>query len=468
MSDSRVILHLGLGSFHRAHQAVYLQGLHDQGLDNWSIVGGNIRADMDETIELLRRQNCRYTLETVAPDGTRAYQSIESIKSVIPYEKGLTSLSARGAAPETTIISFTVTEAGYYLATDDSLDLTSAELQADIDAARRGDVGGAIGSTIYGALTAILRARKQSGAGQVTLLSCDNLRHNGKRSRAGLLEFVQRINDPALTSWIEQHSTSPNCMVDRITPRPVEEVRQRVLSATGHDDPAALMSESFIQWVIEDNFCAGRPQWEKVGAELVSDVAPYEEAKIRLLNATHSCIAWAGTLAGYQFIHQGVGDADIRQLAYEYATNDVIPSLTPSPLDLPAYRDVVLKRFSNPGIEDSNQRVAADGFAKMPGFIVPTVADCLADGRSIDAVAVLPALFLSFLQRWHKGQLPYEYQDQAMDPAVAHEICNADDPVAEFCADHGLWGPLAGDKRLEAGVRNAAERVGHFLRTRDS
>jgi D-arabinitol 4-dehydrogenase len=199
----------------------------------------------------------------------------------------------------------------------------------------------------------------------------------------------------------------------------------------------------------------------------VGSVDAYEEAKIRLLNAPHSCIAWAGTLVGYRFIHEGTLDPVIRRMAHDYVTDDVIPVLDtpehPCPIDLPAYRDVVLDRFSNPAIEDTNQRVAMDGFSKIPGFIAPTFRERLARGESIDSVAMLPALFLAYLQRWHAGQIPYTYQDQAMDPAVAHAICEAADPVAAFCADRPLWGPLAGDARLVAALRRATARVQHFI-----
>jgi D-arabinitol 4-dehydrogenase len=251
-------------------------------------------------------------------------------------------------------------------------------------------------------------------------------------------------------------------MVDRITPRPTPDVAERVHAATGWDDQAPVMGESFIQWVIEDNFINGRPDWERVGVEMVESVQPYEEAKIRLLNATHSCIAWAGTLAGFQYIHEGSLNPAIRQMAMDYATDDAIPVLLPSPINLAAYRDVVLDRFDNPAIQDTNQRVAMDGFSKIPGFIAPTIRQRLARNESVASVAVLPALFLAYLQRWHRGQIPYTYQDQAMDPAVAHAICESADPVAEFAADATLWGELAGDARLIAALREASARVEAF------
>lgn len=452
-------LHLGLGSFHRAHQAVYLQNLHDLGDCQWRIVGGNLRPDMLETIAALQAQGGAYTLETVTPAGERAYQWIEAIQQVIPWDAGLVGLTAVAADPATRIISFTVTEAGYYLDAHNRLDESYADL--------RSDLAGETCCTLYGALAKLLAARMQQQAGSVTLMNCDNLRSNGSRFLLGFQQFLEKRGEQALLAWVNAQTSAPNAMVDRITPRPTPDVRERVLAATGRDDPAAVMGEAFIQWVVEDHFIAGRPAWERVGVEMVQDVMPYEEAKIRLLNATHSCIAWAGTLRGYRYIHEGTHDPEIRQVAFDYVTEDVIPCLDtpehPCPLDLPRYRDVVLDRFGNPNIQDTNQRVAMDGYSKIPGFIQPTLREALAGGRGIAAVAMLPALFLAFLQRQQRGDIPYRYEDQAMDVDSAQRIVSADDPVAAFAAERLLFGPLAGDGRLEAALRAAYARVQHFM-----
>ena len=457
------ILHLGLGSFHRAHQAVYIHQLRQQGDLRWAIAGGNLRPDMAETIAALQAQGGRYTLETVTPQGERSYTRIESIQRVIPYQDDLAPLIATGTDPATRIISFTVTEAGYYLDAKNRLDwATFPDLRADLEAVKAGQAG----HTIYGGLVSILRARMKAGGGAVTLMNCDNLRHNGERSRGGLLQFIDALGDTALKAWVQEHTRSPNAMVDRITPRPTPDVAERVKAATGWDDRAALMGESFIQWVIEDNFIAGRPEWEKVGVEMVNSVQAHEEAKIRLLNATHSCIAWAGTLAGYLYIHEGTHDAAIRKMAYDYVTDDAIPVLLPCPINLEQYRDVVLDRFGNPAIADTNQRVAMDAFSKIPGMIAPTIRDKLARGETFDSVAMLPALFLAYLQRWHAGQIPYTYQDQAMDPAVAHAICEAADPVAAYAADTTLWGEMAGHPQLVETLRKAFARVQAFVAER--
>lgn len=452
-------LHLGLGSFHRAHQAVYMQALHDQGDLSWRMVGGNLRPDMLETVAALQASNGAYTLETVNTAGERFYQQITAIQEVISWDKDLSGLVKVASDPNTCIISFTVTEAGYYLDAHNQLDESFADLRSDLE--------GKTSSTIYGALSKLLHARMQAKGGKVTLLNCDNLRSNGERFFGGLQQFLAKRGDQAFLDWVNANTAAPNSMVDRITPRPTPDIRERVKAATGRDDPAALMGETFIQWVVEDHFVNGRPAWETVGVEMVKDVMPYEEAKIRLLNATHSCIAWAGTLRGYTYIHEGTLDPEIRQMAYDYVTDDVIPCLEdtakPYPLDLPKYRDVVLERFSNSNILDTNQRVAMDGFSKIPGFIQPTLREALAANRSIDAVAMLPALFLAFLQRQQRGEVPFKYDDQAMEPAVAQAICTSSDPIAAFAAERVLFGPIAGDERLVAALRKAMDRVTTFV-----
>jgi D-arabinitol 4-dehydrogenase len=449
------MLHLGLGSFHRAHQAVYMHQLQQLGDHHWTLAGGNIRAGMDDTIAALQKQHGAYTLETVTPQGVRHYTRVESIQTVLPYTPGVPQLVDWGADANTRIISFTVTEAGYYFGAQNRLDALAADIVGDLQAARQQRAG----QTIYGALTAILRQRMLRKSGPVTLLNCDNLRHNGDRARAGLLEFIELMEDTQLYQWVQTNTSCPNAMVDRITPRPTADVALRVKAATGWDDQAAVMGESFIQWVVEDNFIAGRPAWEKVGVQMVKSVAPYEEAKIRLLNATHSCIAWAGSLAGYTYIHEGCLDKEIRQLAFDYVTDDTIPVLLPSPINLEQYRDVVLDRFANPSIADTNQRVAMDGFSKIPGFIAPTIRERLAGKESIDSVAMLPALFLAYLHQWHRNAIPYIYQDQAMNPQHAHAICDAPDTVAAFCHNDVLWGDLKDNAHLVNAVRSAYNKV---------
>ena len=453
------ILHIGLGSFHRAHQAAYLNRLREAGDRDWSIVGANIRNDMPDTMAALIAQRGEYTLETVTPAGARHYERIRAIREVIPFEPTHARLIERGANPATRIVSFTVTEAGYYLDTKNRLDTGQPDLTGDLE--------GRTCCTIYGAIAAIARERIQRGGAPVTLLNCDNLRSNGERFRAGLFDFLERRGETAVLDWVRSSTTCPNDMVDRITPRPPPELAERVRGATGWHDKAPVMGERFTQWVIEDHFIAGRPAWQSVGVEMVDSVQAYEEAKIRVLNAAHSGIAWAGTLRRLAYIHEGVQVPAIRQMAYDYVTDDVIPCLDtrehPSAIDLPSYRDVVLDRFSNPWLRDTNQRVAMDGFSKIPGFIVPTLRECLARGASVASTAMLPALFFGVLCRWHRGELAYAYQDGVMDPVAAHAYFSTGDPLAAFCNDPVLWGPLAGNATLGAAIRAAHGRVEAFV-----
>ena len=454
----QTLLHIGLGSFHRAHQAVYLHRLRESGDLSWSIVAGSIRDDLGDTVPELVRQHGVYTLETVSPAGERKYDRITSIREVVPFDPKLARLVDLGAEASTRIVSFTVTEAGYYLSAGSRLNLAHPDVSSDLAGAA---------STVYGAVAAILRERVRRNAEPLTLLSCDNLRSNGTLFRQNLIDFLEHRNEPDLQEWVRANTTCPCSMVDRITPRPSRDLPARVKEALGIEDLAPVMSELYSQWVVEDQFLAGRPSWERVGVEMVGSVHAHEEAKIRILNASHSCIAWAGTLLGLRFVHEAVAVPEVRRMACRYVTDDVIPCLTdpkhPSPIDLGRYRDVVLERFGNPFIGDTNQRVVTDSSAKMAGFVVPTLRERIADGLPAESTAVLPALFFAFLTRWHRGELDFDYQDRLLDAAAAHAYFGMTDPLDAYCRDASLWGDLAGSEVMTLAIRSAHARVLAFL-----
>ena len=446
-SRDKTWLHIGAGSFHRAHQAWYLHRLIESGDTRWRIALGNIRDDVSPVLAKLANQGNRYTLETVDSSGRRAYETIASIRKTIPWDTRLAALRAVGSDPVTGVISFTVTESGYALDNHNRLDKGNADI--------RSDLGGSL-NTIYGTMAAILADRRAASGVPVTLLCCDNVRHKGSRFRAGLLEFLALRGENELAAWVEKNTTCPCCMVDRITPRPTPDIAERVLQQTGFADQVPIMSEAFIQWVVEDDFIAGRPALEKVGVEMVADVLPYEEAKIRILNATHAGAAWAGTLAGLEYIHEDMRSPSIVKMAYNYITDDVSPCLTPSPLDLAKYRDTVLDRFANPYIRDSNQRVAADGYSKIPAMVVPTLRERFASGARPVAAMALPALFFVYLQRWSEGRIPYTYQDGIMDTERVRKMFREVDPLAAYAHDSSLFAELATN---EAFVRLLSEVV---------
>ncbi|MCS2148114.1 D-arabinitol 4-dehydrogenase [Scandinavium manionii] len=448
-------LHIGLGSFHRAHQAWYLHRLIAQGDTRWHIAAGNIRNDAEHVVAALTAQKGRYVLETVSPEGERAYEEITSIQKLLPWQADLQPLISEGAKPETKVIAFTVTEAGYYLNTSHRLEVANVDLAGDLKGGNK---------TIYGVITRILEQRMANGAGPLTLLNCDNVRHNGERFHDGLVEFLELCGKQPVIAWLAANATCPNTMVDRITPRPAADLPARIKAQTGIDDNAPVMGETFIQWVVEDTFRDVRPDLEAVGVEMVESVIPYEEAKIRILNASHSCIAWAGTLMGRTFIHESTLTDAIYAVADRYVTEDVIPSLGDNGIDLPTYRDVVLKRFTNPYIEDTNQRVAADGFSKIPAMMTPTMIECYQRGTVPHATAMLPALFFVFMEQWHKGLLPYEYQDGILDANAVHAMFNAEDPVALYAGDKALFGELAQRDDFTALLREKIQAVYSLIR----
>ncbi|HGN1200828.1 D-arabinitol 4-dehydrogenase [Providencia rettgeri] len=456
LKQKSVWMHIGAGSFHRAHQAWYLHRLIQQGDDSWSIALGNIRNDANALLDNLAKQNGEYTLETVSPEGERHYEKITSVRKVLHWDENLSQLVEQGCDKATRVIAFTVTEAGYYLTPQHELDAEQPDIKADLTGRM---------STIYGALTQILRARLAAHGEPVTLLNCDNLRHNGERFRHGFLSFLQLKGETELYQWVKENTRSPNTMVDRITPRPTPDVAERVKQQTGWDDKAPIMGEAFIQWVIEDDFINGRPALENVDVEMVESVLPWEEAKIRILNASHSCIAWAGTLIGLSFIDESTRQSAIKQMAWNYVTQDVIPSLSPSPLDLEQYRDVVLARFSNPYIQDTNQRVAADGLSKIPGFITPTLQECYQRQQTPAATAVLPALFFVFLQRWARGELPYEYQDGVLDVELYQKMMNSSDALSQFVSSEMLFASLAHATEFHELMSNTVEKVENWLKS---
>ncbi|UYB60133.1 mannitol dehydrogenase family protein (plasmid) [Klebsiella michiganensis] len=445
MNISKNWLHIGAGSFHRAHQAWYLNELRRFGDFSWHLMLGNIREDQLDIQKALLAQQGIYTLETIKPDGGKNYERIESIREVILWEPGLNNLISRGSDIETKIISFTVTEAGYYLDKDENIIADNPDILSDFYGDRR---------TIYGVISSILENRRIKKSGSVTLLCCDNLRHNGQRFYHGLCQYLKASGQLDLLKWVASHIACPNTMVDRITPQPSSESILRVKEYMGIDDEIPVTAESFIQWVIEDKFISDRPPLEKIGVDLVSDVIPFEEAKIRILNASHSCIAWAGTLEGKKYIHESISENTIRDLVHNFITFDVIPNLMPHPLDLEGYRDIVIERFTNPYIQDTNQRVSTDGFSKMVEFILPTISDSLNCGYLPQFGIKIVSLYYNFLKIWFDGRLPYEYKDSVLDREEVKKIFESTDPVSTFVSSEIFFGKLIGNSLFVSSLNN--------------
>ena len=442
------IVHIGLGNFHRAHQSWYLHRLMQQGeAQDWAILGAGVRPYDAAMRTRLLAQDCLTTLIELSPDTTSA-EVVGSMIDYLPIEDGNGALIAAMARPEIRIVALTVTEGGYYQdPVAGGFDLAHADIQHDItnpNAPR----------TAFGAIVAALGQRRASGTGPFTVQSCDNLQGNGDITRQTVLGLARAV-DAELADWIAAHCTFPNSMVDCIVPAtgPAEIAKAAEM---GVADQAPVTHEPFRQWVIEDSFCAGRPDWDKVGATFTDAVHAYETMKIRILNAGHQVIANAGELLSCATIADCMEDADIRSLFEKVETEEIAPYVHAVPEITPeAYVALIASRFSNPAIRDTTRRVAFDGSSRHTGFVLPILRDALVANASIDGLALVEALWA----RMCAGTREDGSEIAANDPkwqelqTAAHAAKSA--PSA-WLRQADYYGDIAQDARF-------AERFCHWL-----
>ncbi|SCZ67350.1 mannitol 2-dehydrogenase [Epibacterium ulvae] len=380
------IVHIGLGNFHRAHQAWYIHRLMQQGLaQDWAIIGASVREQDQVMRDRLLSQDHLTTLIRLSPEGTSA-EVIGPMIDYLPIEDGNAALVRQLADPGIRIVSLTITEGGYFISmTEDGLDLAHPDIKHDIHHPEHP-------RTVFGAIVAALATRRTSGAGPFTVLSCDNLRGNGNIARQAVTTLAQ-ATDPALANWIEEQCSFPNSMVDCIVPAtgPIEIA---LAQGFGVDDAAPVTHENYRQWVIEDDFCVGRPELEKVGAIITPNVHAYEAMKIRILNAGHQVLANVGELMSVETIAECVAHPVISQFFNKVEHEEIAPYVSPVPGMTPAqYINEVAQRFSNPEIRDTTRRVAFDGSSRHPEFILPIIRDALNGGGSIEGLALVEALW---------------------------------------------------------------------------
>ena len=365
----RRIVHLGIGAFHRAHQAVYTQDAMTPD-DGWRITGVSLRSP--GVRDALAPQDCLYTV-TERSNGTTATRLITAIDTVLVAAENPDAVITALADADTHVVTLTVTEKGYYRHPATGALLTD-------DPAVANDLRGGVPQTIFGYLAAALDRRRSTGAGGLTLVSCDNLSGNGALLMSLLGAFVER-RDADLAAWVRANVAAPDTMVDRIVPAATAADRATVAAVIGLDDAGALVTEPFRQWVIEDRFAGPRPAWEAAGAQIVDDVAPFELAKLRLLNASHSTLAYVGLQLGYQFVHEAIADPVLRAFVLAQLHDEAVPSLTAaSGLDPDAYIAAILDRFGNADLHHRLDQIAMDGSQKLPQRWIATVAARLGEG----------------------------------------------------------------------------------------
>lgn len=429
------IVHIGLGNFHRAHQAWYLHRLMDLGLcHDWAIVGAGVRANDAAQRERLLAQDCLTTLIELDPSGKSA-EVCGSMIDFVAVEPDNAGLIERMAQADIRIVALTVTEGGYYV--DPSTGGLAANHPDLIYDAQHPDTP----RTAFGAMVAALARRRASGVGPFTGLSCDNLQGNGSILRRVVVSLA-RMSDPSLADWIETQCTFPNSMVDCIVPATGDKERALVRDF-GIDDKAPVTHENFRQWVIEDNFCAGRPDWDKVGATFSNNVHEYEAMKLRVLNGGHQMISVPADLLGITTIAGAMAHAGIRAMLRKTIAQEVAPNVKPVPgMTAADYLDLIDRRFSNPDIIDTTRRVAFDGSSRQPGFIVPSIRDALIQGLPVSGLALLSALWMTYCLGRRVDGTEIEPNDPHWDALVATATAAQSDPKI-WIAQSQYYGQLA-------------------------
>ena len=377
------LVHLGLGAFHRAHQAVFTEdAIGAQGGD-WGIVGASLRRPDDP--DALAAQDCLYTIETL--DRTASYRVMGVMKEALFAPRDAQRLLQALAAPATHAVTMTLSEKGYCLDAKGELDLAHADIAADL--ASPATPRSAIGWLALG-----LEERRQNGAGPVTLISCDNLQSNGAKLEAALRSFAARAF-PDLDGWLSANAAFPLTLVDCIVPAASEAHRGRVAIALALEDAASVQREPFAQWVIQNRFAGPLPAWGQVGAEIVEDVDAYQRIKLHVLNTAHSALAYLGLPRGHVFVRQAIADPELRNFLEQLMRDEITPAL--APLDVAGYWKTVVTRFENPMIDHRLAQIAEDGSLKLPQRLFPMLTDNARTGRPITGMAQIVRAWLSLM-----------------------------------------------------------------------
>jgi mannitol 2-dehydrogenase len=447
------IVHLGVGGFHRSHEAMYLDRLMTEGraLD-WGICGVGVLPADRRMQEVMAAQDCLYTLLVKHPDGELEARVVGSIVEYLFAPDDPDAVVETMAAGQTRIVSLTVTEGGY----------NASAVTGEFDGSHPGVVAdlqpGAALSTAFGLVTEALVRRRERGLSPFTVVSCDNIPGNGDLARSSFAAFAA-LRDPELGEWVAAEVPFPNSMVDRITPVTTADDRAELAERFGVDDAWPVVCEPWTQWVMEDSFACGRPPLEDAGVQLVDDVAPYELMKLRLLNAGHQVLAQPGRLAGLGYVHEACADPLFRAFLLRYLDEEATPTLAPVPgIDLDSYKAGLLDRFASPAIGDTLARICAEASDRIPQFLLPVLRANLASGAPIDAAVTVLAAWARSAEGADDEGRPIALVDARAAELAAAARRQGDDPLA-FVADRALFGGLVDDERFAARYRAALTSV---------
>ena len=443
------IVHFGVGGFHRAHQAMYIDQLMEQGkaLD-WGICGVGVMPFDLKMKEAMHSQDCLYTLVLKAPDGSWEPRIIGSIVQYLYAPDDPEAVIEKMADPATRIVSLTVTEGGYnFSPVTGEFDDTNPAVQADL-------APGAIPATTFGLITEALVRRRTRGIEPFTVMSCDNIQGNGHMAQKVFTAFA-RLRDPELGDWVADHVQFPNSMVDRITPVTTDEDRAQISQRFGVEDAWPVVCEPFTQWALEDKFTAGRPPFEDVGVQVVPDVVPYELMKLRLLNASHQALCYFGYLAGYRLVHEVAQDQLFANFLLDYMNREATPTLAPVPgIDLDAYKLKLIERFSNAAVRDTVARLCARSSERIPSWLVPVIRENLAAGRDVRLSAAVVASWARYAEGVDEHGEPITVVDRLADTVQRLAAQQRDDSLA-FVKNRELFGDLATEQGFTEPYLNA-------------
>jgi mannitol 2-dehydrogenase len=436
------LVHIGVGGFHRAHQAMYLDRLMNAGkaLD-WGICGVGVLPSDRTMADVMAAQDGLYTLVVKHADGTLEPRVIGSIVDYLFAPADPEAVVEKMADASTRIVSLTVTEGGYNIhAVTGEFDETDPSVQQDLSP-------GVQPTTTFGLVTEALVRRRARGTHPFTVLSCDNIEGNGDVARRSLVAFA-RLRDPDLGAWVDREVRFPNCMVDRITPVTTDQDRAELGRRFGIEDRWPVVCEPFEQWVVEDRFYS-RPPLEDAGVQVVDDVEPYELMKLRLLNASHQALGYFGYLAGYRLVHEVCQDPLFAKFLRAYMDVEATPTLAPVPgIDLEQYKAELLHRFSNSQVRDTVARLCAESSDRIPKWLLPVIRRNLERGGEIRLSAAVVASWARYAEGVDERGQPIEVVDRLRETVMAaarEQRC--DDPLA-FVRNRELFGDLAGDERF--------------------
>jgi len=447
------IVHFGVGGFHRAHEAMYVDALMNQGqaLD-WGITGVGLLPQDERMHAVMTAQDCLYTLVVKHADGSLHPRVVGSIVDYLFAPHDPEAVLARLVDPATRVVSLTITEGGYHVnQVTGGFDADDPHIQNDLEP-------GATPRTAFGFITEALARRRTEGVEPFVVMSCDNIQGNGHVAHRMICAFAQ-LKDPDLAAWIEEHVCFPNSMVDRITPVTTDADRALLAERFDVEDGWPVVCEPFTQWALEDRFPAGRPALEEVGVQVVEDVEPYELMKLRLLNASHQGMCYLGYLSGYRFAHEVCSDPLFTGFLLGYMDHEATPSLAAVPgVDLDEYKHRLIERFANPEIRDTLARLCAESSDRIPKWLLPVVRHQLDTGGEFRRAALVVASWARYAEGVDEAGEPIDVVDRRREQVMARAQRQAQDPLA-FLDDRDLFGDLREDERFTAVYQAALDSL---------